>query len=378
MAENPYRYARLIAWLTWLVVGGQELAPKVFGSTPAAIPWIWFSGFIVFGPMLYILNVGAGSASQSRAYPLLRLGVLTFAAFAMVFADPRSFACALLVIVAWELAISLPMNIALPWIIGQTLLVTFLLLRALPISFVLPEISLYLGYQGYAVITAYVARSEAAAKRRLIVANTELVATQAMLTQSARTLERLRLSRELHDLMGHHLTALIMNLEVERHVGAPATPHVISAQALARELLNDVRNIVKLMRDGDHTDLRRLLEQVAQEIPLIKIHLNIDRDLNEFPSDQAQVVIRVVQELLTNAIRHAQCANIWIDVDRNAESLRLCVRDDGVGAKALSWGHGLVGMRERIEDRGGSLQVNPDAHPGFAVTAILPDAARSG
>jgi signal transduction histidine kinase len=376
MADNPYRYARLIAWLTWLVVGGQELAEAVYSSTPAAIPWIWFVAFAAFGPMLYVLKVGTGD-SQSRAYPLVRLGVASLAAFSMVFADPRSFACALLVIVAWELAISLPMRIALPWIAGQTLLVTFLLLRALRIKFVLPEISLYLGFQGYAVITAHVARSEAGAKLRLLAAHAELVATQAMLMQSARTLERLRLSRELHDLMGHHLSALIMNLEVARHVGGSTTPQVVSAQALARELLNDVRNIVKLMRNDDRTDLRLLLEQVAQGIPLINIHLNVDRGLTDIPSAHAEVVIRVVQELLTNAIRHAQCSNMWIDVDRRGEALRVCARDDGVGAKALSWGHGLHGMRERLEYLGGSLHVDPDTRPGFAVTAILPDAAGS-
>jgi len=376
MADNPYRYARLIAWLTWLVVGGQEFAESVSGNTAPAIQWIWFVAFAAFGPMLYVLKVRTGD-SQSRAYPLVRLGVATLAAFSMVFTDPRSFACALLVIVAWELAISLPMSIALPWIAGQTLLVTFLLLRALPIKFVLPEISLYLGFQGYAVITAHVARSEADAKLRLLATHAELVATQVMLMQSARTLERLRLSRELHDLMGHHLSALVMNLEVARHVGGPAVPQVVSAQALARELLNDVRNIVKLMRNDDHTDLRVLLEQIVQDIPLIDIHLNVDRSLTDLPAEQAQILIRVVQELLTNAIRHAQCSSMWIDVDRSAEALRVCARDDGVGAKALVWGHGLKGMRERLEDLGGSLQIEPDLHPGFSVTAILPAAAAS-
>lgn len=143
MVDNPYRYARLIAWLTWLVVGGQELAESLSTSSPTAIPWTWIVAFGAFGPVLYVLKVGTGG-SQSRAYPLGRLGVATLAAIFMVFADPRSFACALLVIVAWELAISLPMSIALPWILAQSLLVTFLLLRALPIKFVLPEISLYL------------------------------------------------------------------------------------------------------------------------------------------------------------------------------------------------------------------------------------------
>jgi signal transduction histidine kinase len=373
MVDNPYRYARLIAWLIWLVVGGQELAESVYGGTSTEIPWIWCVAFAAFGPMLYVLKMGAG-ASPSRAYPLMRLAVITLAALFMVFADPRSFACALLVIVAWELAISLPMSIALPWIVGQTLLVTFLLLRALPIKFVLPEISLYLGFQGYAVITAHVARSEADAKLQLLATHAELVTTQVMLMQSARTLERLRLSRELHDLMGHHLSALIMNLEVARHVGGPSAPHVVSAQDIAHELLDDVRNIVKLMRNDDRTDLRMLLEQVAQDIPLINIHLNVDRSLTDIRSEQAQVLIRVVQELLTNAIRHAQCANMWIDVVRGAEALRVCARDDGVGSKALVWGHGLQGMRERLEDLGGSLQIDPDMNPGFSATAILPEA----
>jgi signal transduction histidine kinase len=333
--------------------------------------WIWLASFAAFGPALYVPAPGSRLAS-SRAFQIGRLVIATFSPMAMVYADPRSFACALLVIVAWELALALPMSIFIPWVLAQTFAVSALLLRALPVSYVLPEIAIYLGFQGYALITAYVAHEEGKARDRLSDAHAELKASQSMLSQSARLSERLLLARELHDVVGHHLSALVMNLEIARHKSGATEKEVIRAQDVARHLLADVRGIVSLTRASAGGDLRELLQQVAGAVPHIVIHLAVADDAVVDQPDLTRVIVRVVQESLSNVTRHAKCRSVWIEVTGLNHGVQMMTRDDGAGAARISYGNGLRGMRERLEEVGGTLEIISDAQPGFVVTAWLP------
>jgi len=375
--EPPYRYARLIARLSWLVVG----APKILeiagggGAVSTTPSWVWLASFAAFGPALYVPTPGSRLAG-SRAFQIGRLMIATLSPMVMVYADPRSFACALLVIVAWELALALPMSIVLAWVVVQTLAVSALLLRALPVSYVLPEIAIYLGFQGYALITAHVAHEEGKARDRLSDAHAELKATQSMLSQSARVSERLLLARELHDVVGHHLSALVMNLEIARHKNGATEKEVIRAQDVARHLLSDVRGIVSLTRASAGGDLRELLQQIVDAVPQMVIHLEVADDAVVEQPDLTRVIVRVVQESLSNATRHAKCRSVWIEVTRLNHGVQVTTRDDGDGAPRLSYGNGLRGMRERLEEVGGTLGIISDAQPGFIVTAWLPIAEK--
>jgi signal transduction histidine kinase len=162
---------------------------------------------LAFGPTLYV--------SARVQFPLwlqlVRLSVATLAPLLMVYVAPHSFACTLWVIAAWELAIALPLRVMLPWTVLLSLAMTALLARGLPLRYAFQEVAIFCAFQGYAVITAYVAGSEATLRRRLAGANAELRSTQSLLVHSIRSGERLRISRELHDLVGHHLSALILN-----------------------------------------------------------------------------------------------------------------------------------------------------------------------
>ena len=373
-ADTRYVQARLIAWFCWLMVGVEQAVALGSGARriPRPASWIWLAAFLAFMPGLYVPD-GMRSRTHSDAYQRGRLALATAAPLLMVYADPRSFACALLVIVAWELALALPMRVALPWIVMQTAIVTVLLARGLPMRYVLPDVGIYLGFEGYAVITAYLARSEAAARANLADALADLRASQCLLTYGARTAERLRIARELHDLIGHHMSALVMNLEVAQHKPEASQAHVLKAQQLARTVLADVRNTVRLMRPDERTDLRALLEQIASDVPGLDIHFAVADDMESMPYDRVQLLVRVVQEATTNAIRHSGARNLWIEVARSEGRLQIAAKDDGRGALELKWGLGLRGMRERLAELGGSLILIPDAKPGFSLTALLPD-----
>jgi len=87
---------------------------------------------------------------------------------------------------------------------------------------------------------------------------------------------------------------------------------------------------------------------------------------------RAQVVLRVVQELITNSVRHAKAQNLWIVLSVNRDGLAMSARDDGVGTDNVAIGNGLRGMKERLKQLGGKLEIISEAGAGFALHAWLP------
>lgn len=369
-ANRPYVLARLTAWTTWLLVGVPEViafAGHGAGASAAA-DWRWLAAYLAFGPTLY-----APASVTSRAWLQgVRLSVATLAPLMMVSVDPHSFACTLWVIAAWELAIALPLRIMLPCVLALSLAMAVLLSRGLETRYALQEIAIFCAFQVYAVITAYVARSEGILQRRLAAANAELRSTNGLLAHSVRSDERLRISRELHDLIGHHLAALILNLEVARHKETDWRPHVLKAQDIARRLLQDVREVVKLLRAPKYTSLRSVLEQMAAEIPQIRFHLDVPEQMPIDDARLAEAVLRVVQETVTNAIKHSGCSNLWLAIRAHDGALEIRAEDDGRGTGEVRWGAGLTGIRERLEEIGGSISVMARAGEGFRLQAHLP------
>ncbi|MGP4022622.1 sensor histidine kinase [Actinomadura sp. 3N407] len=223
------------------------------------------------------------------------------------------------------------------------------------------------------VCTVWAVRSEqreAAARERLAVANTELRAATALLAESSRSAERLRIARELHDLLGHQLTALVLELEVAAHHSAPpAGPHVERARGLARDLLGDVRTAVGELRSRTPS-LRQALAEIVADLPAPRVHLSVD-DSAEPDEACTAALIRCVQEVVTNTIRHSEAGNLWIDVGRaGTGEIVLTARDDGRGASLLRLGNGLTGVRERIAQLDGVVSF--DTRSGFTVNARVP------
>ena len=156
------------------------------------------------------------------------------------------------------------------------------------------------------------------------------------------------------------------------HFGRGNEREVIRAQDVARHLLSDVRGIVSLTRTIEGGDLRELLQQIADAVPQMAIHLEVAGDAVVEQPDLTRVIVRVVQESLSNAARHAKCRSVWIEVSKLNHGVQVTTRDDGDGAARLSYGNGLRGMRERLEEVGGTLGIVANAQPGFIVTAWLP------
>jgi signal transduction histidine kinase len=219
----------------------------------------------------------------------------------------------------------------------------------------------------------YLAATQYRAGQELARAIAELVATRHLLADNSRLAERLRISRELHDAVGHHLAGLSVNLELARlHVDGRAAEAVREAQGVAKALLAEVREMVSRLRRDRPLDLCQALETLATGTSDPEIHLAMPETLEFANPAHAHAIFRCVQEAITNAVRHAGARNLWIDVLRGPERVEVHVRDDGRGAAHPTPGNGIMGMTERFVEAGGGLEVEAAPGCGFQLHAWLP------
>lgn len=273
----------------------------------------------------------------------------------------------------------LPVRAGVVWLLVSQLAVLPVYWLSLRMSLfeALMQTLLYAGFSMFVFVTSLVARQQAHARewqRRL---NAELRATRVLLAESARVNERTRISRELHDLLGHHLTALSLNLEVAGHITeGQAKEHVRQAHVLAKLLLTDVREAVSSMRESGAIDLAATLRPLAEGVPSLAVELDIPESLEIEDPERAHVLLRCAQEIITNTVRHARGArSLYLQVARRDGQLLLSSRDDGQGLDPARFvpGNGLRGMRERLALHGGSVEVQTAPGKGFAITVILPE-----
>jgi signal transduction histidine kinase len=367
------RYAGLFAWLC---VAVPLVLMKYLYTQPVDTEryLAWWILHLVFG-FTYWNQVRSLPVRTGLGHRLLTLAVLTASALGVTMMAQTHLGGILLLVVAGLLPWMLPTLPAVGWLAGQQVLLALVFATIPDISVGDAALSggLFLGMSLFAFTTGLVALRQDAARDELRKLNSELRATQALLADNTRIAERVRIARELHDLVGHHLTALTLNLEVATHlVDGKALEHVQQARSLAKLLLADVREVVSEMRHNDRVDLAAALDTLVDGTPEPRIHLELPDDLAVTDPRRAQVLLRCVQEVITNAVRHAQAENLWIRLAQDRGGLSLTARDDGRGVAAVVAGNGLRGMRERLERLGGELRIETRPGAGFALFARVP------
>jgi signal transduction histidine kinase len=366
---EPLNFAAYLAWAgtgseLWLgPVESTGLLPHASAASVA---------FALHGLYLLLFVGGQLLPKHARA-PRLLLWLQLATALALIAVARFSSTPVLLVIVLSQMAtcyrppalatLFVATNIALYW------LTRYLWGMQSPLVMV----AIYASFQLFAMLTAWYAVTAQRSRDELAAVNADLLATRTLLAESARDSERLCLSRELHDVAGHKLTALKLNLAVlGRDPRIGASESVALCARLADELLADIRGVVQQMRIHDGMDLRGALETLAAPFPKPRVHFQLADAARVADVAQAEAVLRTVQEALTNAARHSNAENIWIALRREGERLILDIRDDGRGFGALRIGHGLSGMRERLQAIDGELQVERNAAGGVQLQAWLP------
>jgi signal transduction histidine kinase len=202
--------------------------------------------------------------------------------------------------------------------------------------------------------------------------NREIVATREQLAQSTRQSERLRISRNLHDLLGHQLTGLILSLELAGHITeGEANTKVRKSLGLAKSLLADLRSAVTEMRESTFVDFNRALHDVIADIPELKVSLSMAEGLVIGNARTAEALVRCIQEALTNVRRHAKATQCGIAIFRRNGQVVMQIKDNGTTEGEVRPGNGLAGMRERIADLSGQCAWDRNAD-GFCVEVVLP------
>lgn len=197
--------------------------------------------------------------------------------------------------------------------------------------------------------------------------------------------ERARIARELHDAIAHNVSIMVIQAGAERRVlerkRGPTRDVLETIEQIGRGALTEMRRLVGMLRSdtGDPlapqpglNDLPILVTQVREAG--LPVELHVDGEPRELPVGIELSAYRIVQEALTNALKHAGEAHASVRVHYRAESLELEIVDDGAGGAApvSSGGHGLVGMRERVALYGGRLDAGRRPSGGFAVRVLLP------
>lgn len=200
----------------------------------------------------------------------------------------------------------------------------------------------------------------------------ELKATQILLSATTKRDERLRIARNLHDTMGHQLTALSLQLEVASHVeGDAKKEHIEKAQMIGTALLSNVRETVSEFRDERDLKLHEALSTLIAGIPNLKIRLTVDWEESLAKERQVEVLFRSAQEALTNVARHSDATRCDITVSSDDKNLTLVVRDNGTVATEIKPGNGLKGMAERVNKIDGHLHFE-NFSDGFVLYVKLP------
>lgn len=210
-------------------------------------------------------------------------------------------------------------------------------------------------------------------------------AEQKAEAERAAARERARIARELHDVVAHSMSVMVVQAGAARRTlrqdADQATEALQSVEATGREAMTEMRRLLGVLRTDEDTTLApqpslRMVGDLVHECAEagLPVEVEVTGDERDLPPGVDLSVYRIVQEALTNTLKHAGPARATVHLRYDPDHLHVRVVDDGRGAAANDdgQGHGLVGMRERVELFGGDLRTGPRRGGGYEVRARLP------
>ena len=205
-----------------------------------------------------------------------------------------------------------------------------------------------------------------------------------MATRIAVAEERARIARELHDVVAHSVSVMVLQVGAVRH----RLPQSLSedrealkdVEKVGRGALAEMRHLLSATQDGQDVELAPqpgldALDALAERVSRagLPVRLQVEGVAVELPRAVELSAYRIVQEGLTNSLKHAKASHADVTVRYGGEDLELEVRDDGVGTSSSDgFGHGLVGIQERVKIYGGEMSAVAGPEGGFVLTARLP------
>ncbi len=363
---------RATAVTGYVAIAAVGVIALVGGGSSGTTGW-WWLAYGVFVAAFVVDDLVSGRVAPNRlpARALLAVGVAS-ALVTWWLAPQASWTAILFVVTVVPAAMTSPPSLTAALIAVQT---TAVVAGAARVGAAPHEVvalgALYGAFQVFAAVVVVAGRRQGEQRAALAAAHAQLRAASALLAATSRDAERLRISRELHDVVGHGLTALALELEVAAHrAQPPVAEHVDRARSIAKGLLGDVRSVVGDLR-GEVQGLESALREVVDRTPGLQVVLTVREEVPVGP-ERALVVVRCAQELLTNTLRHAGAHRFTLDVVADAAGVRLRASDDGAGARRVQPGNGLTGLTERVEDVGGTVRFTTAPGRGFTAELEVP------
>ncbi|GAA2497856.1 sensor histidine kinase [Streptomyces gobitricini] len=334
-----------------LLVGLVNLPVVVRGRAPVAV--------CLFVLAMWTVYVTAGYWPVVNSFaPMLTL--YTVASLR----PPRTAAgCAVLMSTVWIYAGLISDRAAMPSVVGQAMGFSLVLVRF-----------------------GHVARRSAELARRLRAEQEERARHEV-------AEERARIARELHDVVAHHISVISVQAGLARFVfdSDPGTARTAlgTIAGTSAEALEELRRVLRVLRaDDDGGQAAPMpgiarLEEMAERVRAggVPVRLRVDGTPRPLPPGVDLCAYRVVQEALTNVLKHAPGSTALVEVHYRPRHVTVSVTDDGDGAVQdrvrTGGGHGLIGMRERAKLYGGTVSIGPRSEGGFAVRVILPTSTRA-
>jgi signal transduction histidine kinase len=350
--DGPVWLRLLVASVAAVAVAIRRLVPlTAFGVAVSASLVAWMfgferDGFLAVSLVLYVI----AASRPPRRSGLMLIGSIVMTVTVYLIAEPAS------------------------TILGHPLWWQVLGVAATPIA--IDSVGWALG------LAVYRQRSYVAAVR---IQAAQEVRTQQELAARSAAEERLRIARELHDVVAHAMSVITVQAGVARYIDTTLPEQTSAAletiESTGRQALRDMRQLLGVLRaDGEQAtsspapalcDLEELLE--GMRAAGTSVDLRVGGDVRQLPEGLELSAYRIVQEALTNVVKHAATDHARVMLRYQPQELAIEIVDDGAGARAAAGsGHGLVGMRERAALHGGSLEAGPLPVRGYRVAARLP------
>ena len=188
--------------------------------------------------------------------------------------------------------------------------------------------------------------------------------------------ERNRIARDLHDNLGHNMTALIMQLQMADHFLKTDSPksqeHLVNSIKTAKDSLGNIREVVETLR-GAKTSLSldkalRILADEFSEKTGIEIELKLEGKITN-NQEASNAIYHILQESMTNAVRHGNATKIWVEIDCSDNSISFSIKDNGKGSDIINEGYGMKGIKERVKAFNGNVEFK--SQNGFTITGII-------
>ncbi len=353
----------VLAWLG--AVTSVALEQETRPSVPAIAGFACLAAWVV----LFVWHTQSRHAPQWRPWFIALVfsqGALALGAFYLL---REAMVPILLVVVAAQLPGYVGTRQAAAWVLVASVAVYAMAIPYGPGQALALAIAFF-AFQCFALLLAATLLQAEQSRAELAEINSQLLTTQVLLQESVRDGERLRIARELHDLIGHKLTALQLNLQVAARTAG--SREIETARDIAVGILSDIRNVVAYVPATSGVPLAAALHELARSFPASLVHVQASPAARIDDLDLAQHILRCAQEATSNAIRHGRATRIDISLESRDGELVLAVIDNGAGLGDAAPGFGLSSIEARVRELGGRFTLGAGASGGTALRIAIP------